>query len=667
MQHNMVINFIPFSQLNALYPIEQKHFAKGSFGKIYKSNNKFAVKVFDYDPMLIQLSLELNIHASLCHPCILRPLAWSVNNCTGYLVMELGEDIIQAYKENKIEYTQIINNTLSAIAYMNSVGFAHSDIKPDNMIYLKGKCMIIDMGLSHKAILNEDGDYYVTGDLYTSNYRDPEYYKKQNNSIKCELYSLASSYKEIVESKSSVYGDIYSYNTHLTLLNDFVTLVKKPMKERLSINKIIDSLKIGKRQGTIFYEGYISNNYYNWHLLRESLDWIIKICYKENSKVETMFLCLHIARYCFDKVINLQIYKGYFPLKTFSCALLSLVFNIKCQKRFMISHWFNKQSATDNILEFEEHFKDMTVNIIIAIDGVVDRITSWNYAKGESDLPLLLADFYNPNYQIGFIRKVTGITNKSVVVRNIVSVKEYDNYSRNYHEEDIELFLGQIHTSKLDLSDSTIEITNLWKNNSISEYIFYYIAGVLLHNRRVLSSLNKSVALDIFVYLLKCKHLYHIVIYILSTECHSNWYTLSKNIIKNNLHPFRMKIGSIALEHMSSDSENEDDLLTIKLNTSGIKEIDFKSRKTSSPSPVSKSPQPLKERKNNVLHTTNESSTSAYYYDSPCDGYSPSPIKELSPFKLDESSFKVNSILNVTEYKKTSFIRWGMGLITGRG
>jgi len=644
MQHNMIINYIPFSRLNALYPMEKKHFSKGSFGKIYKSAAKFAVKVFDYDPMLVQLSLELNIHGNLCHPCILRPLAWSVDNCIGYLVMELGEDIIEAYKQNKIKYTQIMTNTLSAIAYMNSIGFAHSDIKPDNMIYLRGKCMIIDMGLSHKAILNEDGDYYVTGDLYTSNYRDPEYYKKQNNSIKCEAYSLAASYKEIVESKAAVYGDIYSYDSNLTLLNDFVTLVKKPIKERLSTVKIIESLKMGKRQGTMFYEGHISNNYNNWNLLKEALDWMIKICYKENSKVETMFLCLHIARYCFDKVIALDAYKSSFPLRTFASVLLSLVFNIKREKRFIISHWFNKQTIIDNISEFEEHFKDMVVNVIISIDGVVDRITTWNYARGESDLRLLLADFYNANYQIGFIRKVSGTANKNVRVRNIVCAEEYNNYSENYHEEDIELFLGEIYPSKLDLSDSTAEITSIWHTASISENIFYYIAGAILHNRRVLNNLKKSLALDIFIYLIKCNSLYDIANYILSTECHPNWSILAKKIIKDDVHPFRMKIESIILEDISSDSE--DDLLTIKLNTSGIKDSDFKNRKTSSPSPVSRSPQPL-ETKNSFLCIPGHS-----------------PVEQLSPFTLH---LPLSSLqLEKSNQKKSSFISWGIGLITGK-
>ena len=647
MQHNMIINYIPFSKLNVLYPMEEKYFSKGSFGKIYKSNNKFAIKVFDPDPMLVQLSLELNIHASLCHPCILRPLAWSVHNCTGYLVMELGENIIQAYKENKIRYTQIITNTLSAISYMNSIGFAHSDIKPDNMIYLRGKCMIIDMGLSQKGVLNEDGDYYITGDLYTSNYRDPEYYKKQNNSIKCEAYSLASSYKEIVESKPAVYGDIYSYNSHLTLLNDFVSLVKKPVTERLSINRMMESLKLDKRQGTMFYEDRITNNSSNWNLLREALDWIVKRCYKENTKVETMFLCLHITRYCFNKMIKSNVYKSYFPLKTFTSAVLTLVFNIKREKKIAISYWFNKQNAINNILEFEEHFNDMIVKIIIAIDGVVDRITTWNYAKGESDLRSMLTDFYDPHYQIGFIRKVDGITNKSVHVRNIVFATEYDNYSKNYYEEDVELFLSEIYPSKLDLSHSTTEIVSCWHSVSVSEYIFYYVAGVLLHNRGVLSNLKKCLALDIFAYLIKCKEFYDIANYILVTECHPNWHMLTKKIIKNNLHPFRMQMEPITLEDISSELEIEDHLLSIKLNTSSMKDQDFKNRKTSSPSPVSKSPQPMVETKSNFLCIPDDT----YYHSTVDDEF---------------SSFSLHLPLDKSNQKKTSFLSWGIGLITGK-
>lgn len=74
----------------------------------------------------------------------MKPLCWTyniqtVNEIEGYIVMDKGIKVTDAYKNDLVAIEEIISDTLSAIAFMNSHGFAHCDIKPGNMIYSNGK------------------------------------------------------------------------------------------------------------------------------------------------------------------------------------------------------------------------------------------------------------------------------------------------------------------------------------------------------------------------------------------------------------------------------------------------------------------------------------------------------------------------------------------------
>src|SRR5579883_2601163 len=92
------IPYLDFNAFDAKFSFAE-YLGRGATGNVYITKNTNVVKIFPSDAQLGRLLIELNINASYKHPCILRPLAWSVDNeHSGYLAMERGKDIITAYK-----------------------------------------------------------------------------------------------------------------------------------------------------------------------------------------------------------------------------------------------------------------------------------------------------------------------------------------------------------------------------------------------------------------------------------------------------------------------------------------------------------------------------------------------------------------------------------------
>src|ERR1700712_5456873 len=127
-----MIEYLLPEEFKKRYPISTEHMASGGQGKIYKSG-KYAIKVFK-KCNIFELMAELNYYAFLCHPCILKPLAWTFNK-NGYIAMPLGIDIKEAYESKLITIEEIVSDTLSAISYMHSLNVIHYDVKSSNIIY----------------------------------------------------------------------------------------------------------------------------------------------------------------------------------------------------------------------------------------------------------------------------------------------------------------------------------------------------------------------------------------------------------------------------------------------------------------------------------------------------------------------------------------------------
>ena len=552
------IKYMSPKTFNTMYLKNLVKMSSGTFEEVYSSGKKYAVKKFEKDYSLKELIKEVNIYASIVHPCILRPIAWTSIDGVGYLLMYKGIRIEEAFMNGKITIEEIIADSLSAIAYMNLMGYAHRDIKPGNMIYYKekgetrGRCMIIDMGLATKATLGtsiegRDGEYYIKDLAYTSVYMDPEYFYKQYNSIKVELYSLGMCYKQILTNKLPDFGDLFGYKTGLPHIDWIFDQITPALDKRASIQQILDrapkALIPSSRRytGIIFKENAITLNSYPKAegFMRILMGWLVQVARTIDVSSETAFLCLHLIHRAFEKILIK--YKGKTSIvQLFGCVCMSLATIVTGDVTFEVRE--SKHYSDNADTTYEAEYEAMVVNVLIALQGIITTVTYWNYAKSVTDLKLLLLDIMKINYNPNLIREVTSGPSKCVAFRQIMSFDEHQEVGNKVKTWviPVELNESQIHPCeiKVDADITALEkytkYTPDWSD--VMEYRDY--VSVLLHNRYVCEQLSLEDAMLIFKTLYSVNSKF-IASYTLDALCSCDWRKWGSMIVKSkNIHPF---------------------------------------------------------------------------------------------------------------------------------
>jgi len=125
-----------------------KELGKGGFSTVYQAtrqsdNTEWAVKVIDKESLKDDIKLlkrEVEIMKQVHHKNILKLNEIFEDETQVYIVMELvqGSELFDRvvdkgfYSEKNAKI--IINQILSAIAYLHTVGIAHRDLKPENLL-----------------------------------------------------------------------------------------------------------------------------------------------------------------------------------------------------------------------------------------------------------------------------------------------------------------------------------------------------------------------------------------------------------------------------------------------------------------------------------------------------------------------------------------------------
>lgn len=464
-----MIQYIPYSDFKKLYPLSSLPFKEGVYGKIFVIGN-CVVKKFSPDYQLREMTIELNMYAINVHPCIIKPLGWSSgDDFAGYIIMEKGIDICEAYLQNLITIEDIISDTLSAIAFMNLQGIFHGDIKPANMIFHEGKCKMIDLGLSRKGILHNDKSWYIIDILYTENYRDPEYHHNQYNNIKCEIYSLAASYMHILNSNPPLYGALYTFEPDNLMLKDFVQQAKVLQCKRSSIDTILHNTCV-----TRSYEAKISyrDTIFSFVDL-DTINYVYKIVKHKNIKVYTLFLAIALMHY--SKLAKTKI---------FGAVCLNLAICV-CFEGFL--EW----------KEFEgEDFGTMTINLLNECKCHISLLTAWDYAHCGTHLLTLLKDMVSPTYNPLKIRTFPCSFNKN----KYITVNLMKSIACESTEEEYNL-VKEIFPCNFNIRSDLQYVEKIWSKSKNP----YELISVLMRNRDVLYLLNEKVAKIIFFRLKKIK------------------------------------------------------------------------------------------------------------------------------------------------------------------
>lgn len=520
--------------------------SEGTFGVVYESGTEFIVKSFKYGTEgVIELIKELNIYSSISHPCILSPIEWTIINDTGYLISRKGVRIIEAFARGMITIEEIISDSLSAIAYMNSLGIAHRDIKPSNMIYLpnslngetKGKCMIIDMGLTVKAFLHKNGEYYHTGPAYTSVFQDPEYYEKQYNSIKSEIYSLAISYKSIITNRYPDFGDLVDYKNNDGSLNRFFKESSKLTENRLSIQELydfacIDIIPYSRRYvGNSFKASRITpfDKKVYIHFTRILIKWLIELSIIYRLKSETLFLCIHLIHRIFE-----SIYKKYNEsnscIQLFGCVNLYLA-SIVSNDTVLRKETF-KQLSDDKSSNYSVLFEKMTIDCLLELKGIIST-TTWDYGKSRDDIKRMLLEIIYNGYNLTGEEPINIDDNKRYTMDTIFTSQEYENISESKECTDI-ILQNTVFAEDfdIDIKESPEHLMILIERLSLkidTNYVLFI--SCVLRNRHALSKLSIRNVYIIFQALYNERHEI-ISSFILDTIFTFNWKVYGDKLLK---------------------------------------------------------------------------------------------------------------------------------------
>ena len=524
-----MVKFIQLEELQKSYPLEKDPLGDGN---VFTSGKEYVVKIYssttfegEYGNGLVQLAVELNIYSANIHPCILAPVAWSVRDGIGYLVMLRGEDITTAYAEGKITLQQIILDSLSAIEFLNSRGIAHADIKPANMIYHNGRCKIIDMGLARTGELFQK-TYYITGELYTPEFRDIEYSISQYNNINCELYALVTSYMFILENSEpeADSGELCYYKTDDVDLKWLVKIALLPLNKRPSITTVLKRAK--KKYGILSSRKVIYKEPTKIDACSprtQSISkWLIKNLAYE-LKASTLFSALHLLNRVYDDVIDKN------SEKMLACIVVMLA--------SYLNHEPVKISAYLTLLKVDEdNFNYIANNMIASIlkstEGVLLTKTYWDYARSKEDLYPLLQDLLSCSDEF---KRTNSTSNKCVRVKDFIT-------------QDISTFKGKgkLVSSRVDSKEENTCILDIEANIDIIERYWqeeeepdiYLDLPLLLHNKEALKDTKLSTARNILRFLLQNKDDPYVE-YVLNSVSIFDWQNLGDEYLNNELfHPF---------------------------------------------------------------------------------------------------------------------------------
>lgn len=520
--------------------------SSGNYGNVYHSGKRHVIKEFTGYLSFVEMVRELNFYAFLIHPCIMKPLYWTLVDNVGYFVMHKGKNIKEQYKKGKISLIHILYDVLSAITFMNARGIAHGDIKYENMVYYKGKCMIIDMGITRQGLLHSDGEYYFDDIAYTAKDRDGEYYYKQYNNIKVEIYSIATSLLSIIDEDLNEVLRLHNYPEQSIPkeIKWFMLEAKKLLKDRLPISKLLtmaDELyRFEPYVGTILDVKMESVSDTRIPILMEQL---VKIGYRKNLKVKTVFLGLHLLHRVYKNMFN-KYNNDDSKILIIGAATMHLAMITDMNEEVIDTDtWafhIGIQENSKNKVLFDQILQD----ILIECGGIIQTLTYWDYAKSKEDLLPLLHDIINFNYDPLLIRETGEGTNKCIKMKELMSSKVFDEYIKDkkfrssYKEELPPKSPAILNSCKLDLFEDVKMVEDLLVRARAGLLpTFDELINVVMHNRHVLHKLKLSDAIVIYKALYKSKENKGIV-FLLDIICTFEWKT---DKLKHEMHPFQIR------------------------------------------------------------------------------------------------------------------------------
>lgn len=185
-------------------PIEiLENLGEGSYGTVTKckwNGRLFAMKKIKDDDLGMVSVQEIDIMRSLNHPNILHAEKIYVDTDSTSIFMELADGPLHRYPIETMEHLQYIGfQMIQALAFMETMGVIHGDIKTNNFLFFNDdenmdlKVKLADFSLASHSY---GGSYYPMYRMYCSPYRPLEAWFNRTTTISdvwalgCCLYEL---------------------------------------------------------------------------------------------------------------------------------------------------------------------------------------------------------------------------------------------------------------------------------------------------------------------------------------------------------------------------------------------------------------------------------------------------------------------------------------------
>jgi len=155
---------------------------------------------------------EARAARSLTHDNICQVLDTGADGETFFIVMEYldGQSLrerIDATGSLPVERSvQIMFDVCDAVAYAHDQGIIHRDIKPDNIMVLRGgRAKIMDFGLA--SIVYESGMTQTGTMLGTISYMSPEQARGEKLDVRSDVFSLGVTFYEMLTGRQAFAGE----------------------------------------------------------------------------------------------------------------------------------------------------------------------------------------------------------------------------------------------------------------------------------------------------------------------------------------------------------------------------------------------------------------------------------------------------------------------------
>ena len=221
----MIFRDRPLEELQPFpkYDIQGK-VAEGGMAQVYRATYKpldvqVALKVVKpevsrQERMLLRFRREAGILMKLDHPAIVKGYDLGEQERVWYCAMQYAEGnnlealIAERGPMPEIVALRAVAQIARAVAYLDSRGIVHRDIKPGNIVMdSKGGCRIIDLGLCLlRGGMKEDVDEGVT--VGTVEYLSPEQARGMTDlDVRADLYAIGCTLHHLMTGRVPFLGD----------------------------------------------------------------------------------------------------------------------------------------------------------------------------------------------------------------------------------------------------------------------------------------------------------------------------------------------------------------------------------------------------------------------------------------------------------------------------